>query len=443
MIERPGGQNTRRKRTNKSCGRRLRFECCEQRLSLTATPASEVAAALHANLETTADELELLFAASNSIPSTNIAATNLETLETPVAVETALWAVLPGEGGFERLRVTHGTAMLTFDRFADFIVSELNRDADTQVRGNHDSNAPLLDDGATHIEAWTARDQVFVLIDSIDMSDLGVDLSTSHGKWQLTDSPRPATNLYNAHSPPMAKVEIAEVEADEPNAGASELAQGEGEFVRLTASSHAERIEQIRLAGISAMQVAGQSNALHTERSNSVAAENASHTAPVLTQQVYCSTGYANDKGAASRESRPIIVSAAWDLDLTPVRRVALAFDTADRSMDSSPNTSVTRSPAEAAGDLPTPPGGEDIPQTAAPTGDVHLVPPSDSVSLLKTEKSDDEGTTSRPYVLATQLHAMIAGLFVIKDRWQQLQPRDETCVRHKQHSFLDLSRWH
>lgn len=229
-------RNKRSRGTNKPRGCRLRFECCEDRLSLSATPASEWVASLQANLEAVPLELGITLevtdanssanntavsaidsaATENAAPANN-ADNHFKALLTPDAVEHALLILQPGEGGFERLRLTDGLTAWTFDSIADFTSSDRNHGADAQTPRNDDSNASGADESASLVDTRSVRDQVFVLMDSIDVSEPGgntakhvVGLSVSNGSLRLV------TAEFNEQSPPITMLEIGEVKADEP-----------------------------------------------------------------------------------------------------------------------------------------------------------------------------------------------------------------------------------
>lgn len=474
---------TIRRRSRKPRKRHLQFEHCEERVMLTTTPVSE---SLQANINLLQQEVVVANAAANANLSTNNAtnaanndfasgnattpseAGNQVVIQAlPQAVDDALQSVQPGEGGFERFDFAGVTAdgnVLHYERDGHQFADETTNTAAA------DNSGPQ----ANGIELQTATNFTLSLLnDAIDFFTLDVSGRSTQGKlggersglttggvivgtssdvdrgsaverfaesvtlWvggvignhlygpdpperadsatniriEPTDSVGRTADDHIGSSPPTSKLTIPEITLAEVPSRESELRRGEGEFVRLTVGTHAERIEW------------------HDMPNPDDDVQIAHGPVPPSEVQVDITTTRGD---IASRVPSPTREPAAWDIQLTPVRHVALAFDYAEPTTPPVANAHDERAEDAVPESRNETLGGDSVREVVTPSNDTPVLPPPGAVSTSQRQQAEPDGEISQPYVAVSSLLAALAGPILVKDRWQKLQPRDEKQNRRK-----------
>jgi hypothetical protein len=465
MTKHPNGKP---KLKQKSRARRLHFERCEERVLLATTPVSDLVELVQIDLNTIPADVILATeandASNNAANAVNNAASVNNTGDqqsatlNPAAVGEAMKISDRGEGGFEPLRLTesaewqdvvglaefrvqysydsdtiqsHGAALdrqLLLDeagyRTANkgnlglgmVIKTELSRDVDLtpqtgEVRLSDDDKLPtriiISPDVSQNEELF--RDTPFVFPITLDLK--------AKGGWQpvVEDLNDRSYRMFNyVAAPPLQTkptIETLDPEPPQPNGPELALEPGAGEFVRLSVSTVAERIELQQLPDHSSVQIANASIPTPGARS---------------TQRASGGAVGAASSGHLSDWARPIVAEAAWELQLTAVKRVVLAFDASDPMVQPRADVQREHSPNNTGIHPPATPLNSN-PNAPAPTSGL-TVPPtsSDAVSFCKPKEADTESEASQPYIAISPLLAAVAGAILVKDRWQILKPREE-----------------
>lgn len=206
-----------------------------------------------------------------------------------------------------------------------------------------------------------------------------------------------ANDVNYEPSPTPSRLSLSEVEAVPREIGESEMSRGEGEFVRLSASKYTERIELDSLPRESAPQIADDLGPILMEQANS----------PI-------------------ENGEP--VSSAWGLEITLVRTMVPALDVAELPIAPTANAAIDG----AVDGTPKVPRGGSAPAISIPTTEEAVTPRLDAVSLLERETAETAGGNSGATVAVPPLILMTAGTLLAKNRWRQLERRNEECERRK-----------
>ena len=463
MTRSPRKRSTKR-RLGKSRVRCLRFECYEERVLLATTPVSELIAATQVDVDVIpADTVLVTDPALVDDPvlvdeanDTAATAAALAATETPEAVSFALKITQPGEGRFEGIGIlgnlftdsgvvnnavtlgdsdvvygqrrieldfryddSEATETVPHSRFAWGAVS----DAFDEVVGSflkilpalqtHNSNTISEMSQDAELDGYDFHgDTTIRLSDAIEVEGAihGTKFDTSGANVVFDLQETYTLNLVVedlAMSPPQqAVLAVGEIQLQQQPAAESELAHGEGEFVRLSVSTPTERLESEPLPDTPTTLIVNDQRAAPGPRAVHVSTETRRH------------------------ESRVRVASAAWDVQLMPVRTVALAFDASEAMM--LPTIPTQRSFDDEGDSQPVPFIDRGASEQATPAAEAPVLPPADSVSYLRAPEKDPKDSESQPYLAVSPLLAAIAGSMLVKDRWQKLQPRDEKRERRK-----------
>ncbi len=213
---------------------------------------------------------------------------------------------------------------------------------------------------------------------------------------------------FTQSPPPMSEMRLFEVALAPPRTGESGHSVGEGEFVRLSVGTYSERIEVDRSLLV---QVANPQPASNPTSSRQVSRQ--AHTANFVQPAVRHS----------GRGLNSVVHSAAWEMKLTPVSRVALSFDASDPSFH--PNTVMT--PSHTLGSSAGTPRSVPVRPADSSTSELPGAPKLNTISLRGWRPDDKRPSNSSPaYAALSPLIVLVSGSILVKDRWQKRSRANE-----------------